>query len=1305
MLRTQAQNLGIALLAVVTALSLMLLLNPWLDLSRTPYLLFFGALTLSAWYGGKMAGIFGTLLSVFLANYFFVQSADWFDPAVTFRNLTFVVQGILISVLCGALKISQKQTRTSLQQLRASQRNMRRLINANIIGVVSGNRQGMITEANNEFLRMTEFTREDVLAGRVRWDAMTPFDLKPPEPLVLHDFLTSGPKAPYETSLIARDGHRIPVVVGSAPLDDQSDDLISFVLDLTQLRRAEQRLSIQFAVTRVLAEAETLNEAVPTILQALCESLGWQLGTIWRVVQEPPQLHWVASWHIPHLDVREFEVANSKNPFSIGSGLPGQVWETGQAMWITDLSTASNFPRANIATQAGLQTAMAFPILLENEVLGIIECFSTQSQTPNEDLLQLMTAIGSQIGQFIERKRAEDALRESQELFQQFMNHSPATAYIKDEDGCFIYGNELLAQSFGVGVSELMGRKDGDFFPAAVAQVWRDNDLHVLHTGETLKLVETAPMGDGDHFFMGFKFLLVRGNGQRFVAGMSVDITDHIRAEEALRESEQRFRMLADKVPVHIWLDDETQQTRFANVRYRDFVSPTANEPLPTWQQMVHPDDRDAYWRQYQEAVIEQTELRAVVRLQRHDGLYRWFEVLGLPRFEGDRFVGYVGCSIDITERKQAEEDLQRSERLYRAIGETINYGIWVCDPDGRNIYASQSFLNLVGITQEQCSAFGWGDVLHPDDAERTMAAWKACVETGGLWDIEHRFRGVDGQWHPILARGVPVRDEQGEIIYWAGINLDISGLKQVEAELRSSEERFRLAARAVAGIVYDWNVQTGGVFRSEGLYSLVGVHPDASQTDGWWARRMHPADFEQVQEIWPSLMDGSQDVYRLEYRVCHEDGRWVDVLDQGYIIRDDAGRMCRVVGSIANISDRKRAEAQREQLLMRERTVREEAERANRMKDEFLAVLSHELRSPLNPILGWTRLLRTRQFDAATTDRALETIERNAQLQTQLIEDLLDVSRILRGKLLLNVAPVSLAHIIEAAMETVQLAIEAKGIHVHTHLEPNVPPVLGDAGRLQQIVWNLLSNAVKFTPSGGEVTVELRASATSAEVQIYDTGRGIRPEFLPHVFDYFRQDDSTTTRQFGGLGLGLAIVRHLTELHGGTVQADSPGENQGATFTLRLPYTTREAPSPADAESPKAEVFLAGRQVLVVDDEADMRELATVILHEYGAQVRSVASAQAALQALDESLPDVLVSDVGMPGMDGYQLLRQVRSRSSDRGSQIPAIALTAYAGEYNQQQALNAGFQMHLAKPVEPKVLVMAIVKLLNRNVEQHK
>ncbi|WP_306299017.1 ATP-binding protein [Nostoc sp. T09] len=407
-----------------------------------------------------------------------------------------------------------------------------------------------------------------------------------------------------------------------------------------------------------------------------------------------------------------------------------------------------------------------------------------------------------------------------------------------------------------------------------------------------------------------------------------------------------------------------------------------------------------------------------------------------------------------------------------------------------------------------------------------------------------------------------------------------------------------------------------------------------------------------------------------------------------------------------ADLIEQRQTEAERERLLQQAQAARAEAEQTNRIKDEFLAVLSHELRSPLNPILGWSRLLQNGKLDAAKTAQALTTIERNAKLQSELIEDLLDVSRILQGKLSLNVSPVHLAATIRGAIETVRLAADAKSVAVEAKLDSEVGQVSGDATRLQQVVWNLLSNAVKFTPVGGRVEVRLEQVNGQAQITVSDNGKGISATFLPHVFDHFRQEDGATTRKFGGLGLGLAIVRHLVELHGGTVEVASAGEGLGAMFTVKLPLLrteNRELRTENLAPSTQYSALrpLEGLQILVIDDETDSREFVAFVLEQAGASVTTAATASAGFLAFTQSPPDVLISDIGMPDMDGYMLMRQVRRLPLEQGGQVKAIALTAYAGEGDQQQALHTGFQQHLAKPVEPDTLVRAIAKLLRRNL----
>jgi len=413
-----------------------------------------------------------------------------------------------------------------------------------------------------------------------------------------------------------------------------------------------------------------------------------------------------------------------------------------------------------------------------------------------------------------------------------------------------------------------------------------------------------------------------------------------------------------------------------------------------------------------------------------------------------------------------------------------------------------------------------------------------------------------------------------------------------------------------------------------------------------------------------------------------------------------------------AEVKERQQAEERLRLALAGEQMARAESETANRMKDEFLATVSHELRTPLNAIIGWSHLLRSGMLDEATTSRAIETIDRNAKAQAQLVEDILDVSRMISGKLRLNSEPVDMAAVINAAIDSVQLAIDSKNIELQVTLDPSARHTVGDSSRLQQVVWNLLANAIKFTPTGGRVVVKVERARQNLKLEVSDTGQGISADFLPFIFERFRQADGTTTRQHGGLGLGLAIVRHLVELHGGTIRAESAGLRQGSTFIIELPL----GPSPqitrerrkvtgslqltreTDAQFRSAP-SLANVQVLLVDDDPDTLHVLSLILNESEAQVQTASSVQEALDVLEWYKPDVVVSDLAMPGEDGYSLIGKMRA--VEKGNPTPAVALTSYVRVEDRTRALSAGFNMFVPKPVEPHELITAIASLANESI----
>jgi PAS domain S-box-containing protein len=488
------------------------------------------------------------------------------------------------------------------------------------------------------------------------------------------------------------------------------------------------------------------------------------------------------------------------------------------------------------------------------------------------------------------------------------------------------------------------------------------------------------------------------------------------------------------------------------------------------------------------------------------------------------------------------------------------------------------------------------------------------------------------------------------------------------------------------------WTAYSGLEAKDSGWFGLAAAHAD----DTTRVRRAiaEALDTGSPLETEVRFHRAADDVYRWHLLRASPD-------------RDDTGNLIGWIGTATDIEEHKRSEQARIDLLAQEREARAEAQLANRMKDEFLATVSHELRTPLTAILGWSRIIRGGRLDPARFMRGLDVIERNGRAQAAIIDDILDVSRIITGKLRLELDAIDFPVVVQAAIDTVRPAADAKNIRIEWKSELPSRRYSGDPDRLQQIVWNLLSNAIKFTPKDGHVEITTAQINSHIEIRVRDTGQGIESSFLPHVFDRFRQADGTSTRRHGGLGLGLAIVRHLVELHGGTVEVDSPGEGQGATFTVRLPVRAVQVPPRAPLECPPATTVkpvlanqpLTGLSVLVVDDEPDARELIATVLEQAGARTITAGGASAALELLVRERPDVLLSDIGMSGSDGYALMRQVRELPPEQGGRTPAAALTAYSRAEDARQAIESGFQRHVSKPVEPEHLVAQVAALAGR------
>ena len=877
--------------------------------------------------------------------------------------------------------------------------------------------------------------------------------------------------------------------------------------------------------------------------------------------------------------------------------------------------------------------------------------------------------------------------------------------------------------SWNPGVKRLLGYDEAEFVGQHASLIFTPEDLE--QGADVKEMQRAASEGraedkrwhvrrDGSRFWAnGFLMPLwdAAGNLRGFAKVMRDD-TAHKRAEDererllcALESERLRLEQILQQIPASVSIVEAPTGKRLF---WNEEAERLLGHPIAFGEYYqdhsrfgaLHPDGRSYEPDEYptvRALLTGETITGEEMLYRRSDGHLLTLSVNSTPiRDHEGQVVAAAAIFTDITKRKRAREERER----FFALGSNL---LVVAGFDGYFKWISPAWERTFGWTAEELIAHPWLYFTHPDDHEQTVKEAQKLLAGQETVAFENRYRCKDGSYRWISWNTKPYTEEQ--LLYCAAT--DITERKEAEEALRESAERFRFLAESMPQKIFTAKPNGDVDYFNQQWTQFTGL--SFEQIRDWgWTQFIHPDDVEENVRRWQHSIDTGEP-FQFEHRFRRADGVYHWHLSRAHAMRDAEGRVLMWIGSNTDIDDVKRAGEERERLLQREQEAREEAERANRLKDEFLATLSHELRTPLTAILGWARMLQTNNFDETAAARALETIERNARTQSQLIDDLLDVSRIVTGKLRLDVRAVDLPAVVTAAVDTLRPAAEARGIHLQILLDPRAGPVSGDPDRLQQVVWNLVSNAIKFTPKGGRVQVRLERVNSHVEITVADTGTGIAAEFLPHVFDRFRQADQTMTRKYGGLGLGLAIVRQLVELHGGTVHVESRGEGEGATFTVSLPLLpVRAERRAADAERvhPKAHTGAADcppelndLNVLVVDDEPDTRDLLAAVLTNCGAHVTQASTAAEALELLERGRFDVLISDIGMPVEDGYSFIRKVRALPPERGGRTPAAALTAYAREEDRIRALMAGYQIHVPKPVGPAELAAVVANLTGR------
>ncbi|HEY9434658.1 MAG TPA: PAS domain S-box protein [Blastocatellia bacterium] len=960
--------------------------------------------------------------------------------------------------------------------------------------------------------------------------------------------------------------------------------------------------------------------------------------------------------------------------------------------------------------------------------------------------------------------RAEERARENELRFRTMISAVPSLTFEADVDGNNTFASDQWRAYTGMTAEETAGRGFvRAIHPDDVEEVtarW----FAAMRSGTLYESRHRMRAADGSYRWFLCRALPARDAEGRIVrwAGSLADIDDLVRAGEALRESEGRFRQLAESLPQLVWTCRADGTCDYISPQFVAYTGiPEAKQLGFDWLQQVHPDDREPLFAAWNRTVATGEPFDVEYRIRRNDGVFRWFKTRATAlRDSGGKVVKWFGSNTDIDDQKQAERSsLESKERLNGIVSSAMDAIITV-DEEQRIVLFNEAAERMFGCPGVEAM----GRPLDRFIPERFRVThndgFLRFGEIGGLARLTALTAlRADGAEFPIEASISNI--EVGGRKLFTVILRDITERRQAEAEREqlAREQTARAEAEYAAEKIRRLQAVIDSVLAHLTLENLLTemlnrirelLETDSAAilllSEDGQSLVMRAAIGSQEEVIGMRIPLGqgvSGSIAASRAPLVVEDLSAVEVINPVLrrearsligaplivkgeligVIHADTAKLKRFAENDVRLlqlaADRVALAIEQRRLYEVEQQARRQAEEANRTKDEFLAIVSHELRSPLNAILGYTRMLRSGPEDREGFNKVTGVIERSAKAQLQIIEDLLDSARIVTGKLRIEPSLIDLVPALEAALDTVRSAAEAKGITLVANFSHLPEQVLGDSTRLQQVVWNLLTNAVKFTQEGGRVELRMEGAADHIRIAVSDTGKGIEPEFLPFVFDRFRQADSSSGRRYGGLGLGLSLVKHLVELHGGTITAASEGAGRGTTFTITLPRRHLElipSPSPAvtsrevrveDAIPRDQHLSLEGLSVLVVDDQEEARVVLTHALSEYGAQVTTASSGAEALAILSRPLdgrrPDALILDIAMPGEDGYDVLKKMRALEVEQGAvvnQIPAIALTAHARVEDRVRALNAGFQMHVAKPVEPTELAVVILSLIKRS-----
>jgi PAS domain S-box-containing protein len=1178
-----------------------------------------------------------------------------------------------------------------------------------------------------------------------------------------------------------KDGSIVECEWHNSVLRDANGRMVSLssqVLDITERKQAEMNLTFLAEISQDLAGLNSVDEIMGTVGAKFAEYLDLSRCAFVEINEAADEAVVLRDWH-------RDDAPDLVGVYRIGDFVTSEFQEASRAGELFVVRDTTADLRANAGKFAELKVGsfVSAPLIRDGQWRFLLGAFHSTAHDWRDDEIELIRELTTRIWARLGRVRAQEALRRSEERYRAtFDNAAVGIAHV-GLDGRFLRFNDAVCAITGYSREELVTKTFTDItHPDDIDADWAQARQVLAGEIPTYSMEKRYLRKDGSIAWVCLTVSLMRdaaGAPQNFISVIE-DIRERKLAEEALRESEERFRAIVSQATGGIVETDLTGRIIFANQRYCEIVGYSEADLRGLgMHDITHPDDLPADVELFRRLAEGGPDFVVEKRYVRKDGGEVWVSnSVNAVHDAAGLVMSIVAVTLDITERRRAEMALAEALALNRTITDNTQSCLWMMDTQGRGTFANPASERVSGFKPEELIGQVLHEKVHHTHPDGTHFPIEECPLDRALplqevvVGYEDVFVHKDGHFYPVRCAGRPIvvngepigtvievqditeerraaaeRERLLEEERRHGRNLQrlnvasvaINAATSVEEVVRLINEKAREltgARMAVVNLVPDgdWKrsrtaLSLSGEYAAWGDYNAQGTGERIYNLVAREKRTMRMTQAElESHPTWRgfSVEAGKHPPLRgwMAAPLLGGDGECIGVVQLSDKWIGGAGEFNEsdeaLLWQLAQVAS---VALENQQLYEQEQEARRMAEQATRAKDEFLAVVSHELRSPLNAILGWNRLLRSRRGDDPQIARVTETVESSGQAQLRLIEDLLDTARIISGKMRLETQPVELVEVIASALDAVRPAADSKGIIIvpDFDLESGHMPyqITGDPDRLRQVVWNLVSNAIKFTPDGGRVWVGLRRGGPGVQIIVRDTGQGISPELAPYVFDRFRQGDSSVSRRFGGLGLGLALVKHLVELHGGSVMVESPGEGQGATFTVSLPVRAVkgdvEAKSRGEWEkvvsrpavrSPRP-ASLSGVRALVVEDEAGARELITLTLEQHGALVTDVDSAAAALAALESQLEggadrapfDVLISDIGMPGGDGYELIRRLRAHVDERVNRIRAVALTAYARTEDRMQALRAGFQMHVPKPVDEAELTTVIAALIGR------